>query len=45
MISLFPVLIQISMNVICMQMGRSPDWMPDIQLRAAGYVTPFYKKD
>lgn len=27
------------------QMGRSPDWMPDILLRADGYETSFYKKD
>ena len=30
---------------ICSIMGRSPDWMPDIQLRGDGYETPFYKKD
>lgn len=27
------------------QMGRSPDWMPDILLRADGYETEFCKKD
>ena len=26
-------------DVICKQMGRSPDWMPDILLRANGYET------
>lgn len=32
-------------ETICEIMGRSPDWMPDILLRADGYETPFYKKD
>ena len=35
----------VDLNVICKQMGRSPDWMPDILLRADGYETDFYKKD
>lgn len=35
----------VDLNVICKQMGRSPDWMPDILLRADGYETLFYKKD
>lgn len=35
----------IDLNVVCQQMGRSPDWMPDILLRADGYETFFYKKD
>ena len=26
-------------------MGRSPDWMPDIMLRADSYEPNFYKKD
>lgn len=30
---------------ICNVMSRSPDWMPDIQIRGDGYETPFYKKD
>ena len=30
---------------ICSIMGKSPDWMPDIQLKGDGYETPFYKKD
>ncbi len=34
-----------SLQAICEQMGRSPDWMPDILLRADGYETNFYKKD
>ena len=36
---------EVDLNVICKQMGRSPDWMPDILLRADGYETNFYKKD
>ena len=35
----------VDLNVICKQMGRSPDRMPDILLRADGYETQFYKKD
>lgn len=35
----------VDLNAICKQMGRSPDWMPDILLRADGYETQFYKKD
>ena len=35
----------VDLSVICKQMGRSPDWMPDILLRADGYETSFYKKD
>lgn len=35
----------ISLEVICEQMGRTPSWMPDILLRADGYQTDFYKKD
>lgn len=30
---------------ICSIMSKSPDWMPDIQLRGDGYETKFYKKD
>ena len=36
---------RVDLNVVCEQMGRSPDWMPDILLRADGYETNFYKKD
>lgn len=32
-------------RVICEQMGRTPPWLPGIQLRADGYETPWYKKD
>ncbi len=35
----------VSLNTICEQMGRSPEWLPGIQLRADGYETEFYKKD
>ena len=35
----------VDLNVVCQQMGRSPDWMPNILLRADGYETFFYKKD
>jgi DNA polymerase len=35
----------VSLEVLCQQMARTPDWMPDILLRADGYVTEFYKKD
>lgn len=36
---------RVNLKVVCEQMGRSPDWMPDILLRADGYETSFYKKD
>lgn len=36
---------KVSLDVLCKQMARTPDWMPDILLRADGYVTEFYKKD
>lgn len=36
---------RVDLKSICEQMGRSPDWMPDILLRADGYETQFYKKD
>lgn len=35
----------VDLKTVCEQMGRSPDWMPDILLRADGYETNFYKKD
>lgn len=35
----------VSLEAICEQMGRTPAWMPTIQLRADGYQTDFYKKD
>ncbi len=36
---------RVDLKVVCEQMSRSPDWMPDILLRADGYETQFYKKD
>lgn len=36
---------KVSLEVLCQQMARTPDWMPDILLRADGYITEFYKKD
>jgi len=35
----------VDLDVICKQMGRSPDWLPDILLRADGYETDWYRKD
>lgn len=36
---------RVDLKAVCEQMGRSPDWMPEILLRADGYETQFYKKD
>lgn len=36
---------RIDLKTVCEQMGRSPDWMPDILLRADGYETLWYRKD
>ena len=36
---------EVSLEDICRQMARVPDWMQGILLRADGYVTDFYKKD
>ena len=36
---------RVELKTVCEQMGRSPEWMPDILLRADGYETQFYKKD
>ena len=35
----------VSLDEICKQMGRSPDWLPDILLRADGYCCSYYQKD
>ena len=35
----------VDLKTVCEQMSRSPEWMPDILLRADGYETTFYKKD
>ena len=34
-----------SLQAVCEQMGRTPPWAKDLQLRADGYETEFYKKD
>lgn len=36
---------RMSLEAVCVQMGRTPPWAQGLQLRADGYVTPFYKKD
>jgi hypothetical protein len=36
---------KVSLDELCKQMAKVPDWMPDILLKADGYTTPFYKKD
>lgn len=33
------------LDAICEQMGRTPDWIDGLLLRADGYETEFYKKD
>ncbi len=35
----------VSLEVICEQMGKTPPWMKGLALRADGYETMFYKKD
>lgn len=35
----------VDLNAICEQMGRTPDWINGLLLRANGYETEFYKKD
>lgn len=35
----------VDLNAICDQMGRTPDWISGLLLRADGYETEFYKKD
>ena len=37
--------INADLNAICEQMGRTPDWIEGLLLRADGYETQFYKKD
>ena len=34
-----------SLDAICEQIGRTPDWLPGINLRADGYTTDWYCKD
>ena len=35
----------VSLDAICEQMGRTPPWVPGLLLRADGYECSFYKKD
>ncbi len=35
----------VSLKSVCEQMGRTPEWIPGLLLRADGYETMFYKKD
>ncbi|MDD3340473.1 MAG: DNA polymerase [Lachnospiraceae bacterium] len=34
-----------NLDSVCQQMGRTPEWIPGLLLRADGYETEFYKKD
>ena len=34
----------VSLDAICQQMGRTPPWIPGIELRADGYECSFYQK-
>ena len=34
----------VSLDAICQQMGRTPPWIPGIELRADGYECKFYQK-
>lgn len=36
---------EVSIQVICNLMGRTPSWIPGLLLRADGYECSFYKKD
>lgn len=36
---------KVSLEKICEQMGRIPEWIPGLVLRADGYECGFYKKD
>lgn len=36
---------RVSLDAICEQMGRTPPWLPGIELRADGYETEWYRKD
>ena len=35
----------VSLDAVCKQMGRTPPWIEGLNLRADGYETMFYKKD
>ena len=34
----------VSLDAVCQQMGRTPPWIPGIELRADGYECKFYQK-
>lgn len=36
---------KVSIDALCEQMGRVPDWAPGLNLRADGYICDFYMKD
>ena len=36
---------EVSLDVVCEQMGRTPPWIPGLDLRGDGYRCGFYKKD
>ena len=36
---------EVSLDELCRQMARVPEWMPRLKLDAAGYVTSWYCKD
>ena len=36
---------KVSLKAVCEQMGRTPEWISGLVLRADGYVCGFYKKD
>lgn len=36
---------KVSLKAVCEQMGRTPEWLPGLVLRADGYECGFYKKD
>lgn len=36
---------EVSLDAVCEQMGRTPNWIPGLLLRADGYECSFYKKD
>ena len=36
---------EVSLDVICEQMGRTPPWIPGLDLRGDGYRCGFYRKD
>lgn len=36
---------EVSLEAICEQMGRTPPWIPGIELRGDGYRCVFYQKD